>query len=442
MKNKSKYLLILTFILITIMSFENITFAQTIPTITSPNGVLLDYETGEVLFDKNAHMQTYPASTTKVMTAVLVLENANLDDKVTIDYDIYVDGSSMYLLKGETFTVKELLSALLIRSANDAAEALAIHVAGSVEGFVQMMNQRAKELGALNTHFTNPHGLPDPNHVTTAYDLAMIAKHAMTFDIFREIVNTPMLIFEPTEQTPETRYYRNTNKFLWGTGRANQILYNGKYIDIKYDIIDGIKTGYTGEAGNCLISSGVQNNHRVISVVLGAEALNVYSDSRTLIDYGHQNFKLTSLTNNNSDLIKAPIKNGTENFVNLSVANDKITIVPADTEIKNIKESISINNEVKAPISKGQVLGKLTYSLDGKVLGEIDLIAESDVKEEFILIRLLKLLKPSKTFIVLLSLFILWQIFVAYLRIQKRKRRSFSRRRKFPVYQFNRNLFK
>ncbi|NLK90627.1 MAG: D-alanyl-D-alanine carboxypeptidase, partial [Clostridiales bacterium] len=214
MKYRCKYLSIIIIITLISTFIPIAVFAQDAPTIEAPNVILIDYETGKVLFDKNAHRQAYPASTTKVMTAVLTLENADLNDKVTIDYDLYVDGSSMFLLKGESFTVGELLKALLIKSANDCAEALAIHISGSVEKFVEMMNKRAKELGALNTNFVNPHGLTDPNHVTTAYDLAMIAKHAMTFDTFREIVSTTMVSLDATEQTPEARIYRNTNKFL------------------------------------------------------------------------------------------------------------------------------------------------------------------------------------------------------------------------------------
>ena len=200
MKYHYRHLLIIIIITLIATLIPNIVSAQNTPTITAPHGVLIDYETGNVLFSKNAHKQAYPASTTKVMTAILTLENANLNDRVTIDYDLYVEGSSMFLLKGESFTVEELLKALLIKSANDCAEALAIHITGSVEKFVEMMNKRAKELGALNTNFVNPHGLADPNHVTTAYDLAMIAKHAMTFDTFREIVSTTMLNLDATNK--------------------------------------------------------------------------------------------------------------------------------------------------------------------------------------------------------------------------------------------------
>ncbi|ABW19280.1 D-alanyl-D-alanine carboxypeptidase family protein [Alkaliphilus oremlandii] len=442
MRSKPFYILTIIFTLILSFSFESMVFAQgQQPDISAPYGVLIDYETGTVLYNKNAHEKAYPASTTKVMTAVMVLENANLDDKVTIDYDLYVDGSSMYLLKGESFTVRELLQALLIRSANDAAEALAIHIAGSVDSFVEKMNARAKELGAFNTNFTNPHGLPDTNHVTTAYDLAMISKHAMTFDLFRETVKTEMLILEPTEQTPETRYYRNTNKFLWGTGSANHMLYNGSYINIKYDIIDGLKTGYTGAAGNCLISSSFQNDHRLISVVLGAEGNHVYSDSRRLIDYGYENFKLISLTNHNLDSIHIPIRNGAQDFVALSILNDKLTVVPLGTEYTNIKESLYLNENIQAPVKQGDTLGKLIYTLDGDILGEVELIAQFNINEQPFFKKIFSL---QKLLMGVLFLFVLWQIFVAYLRIQKRKRRkSFSYgKRRVPLYQFNKNVFK
>lgn len=441
-KYTPKYLIVFTLITLIMTFIPNTTFAQGIPTISAPNGVLIDYETGQILFNKNAHEQTYPASTTKVMTAILVLENANLSDTVTIDYDLYVDGSSMYLLKGESFTVEELLHALLIRSANDAAEALAIHIAGSVEEFADMMNQRAKELGALNTNFTNPHGLPDSKHVTTAYDLAMIAKHAMKFDLFREIVSTNMLTFEPTEQTPETRYYRNTNRFLWGTGIGNQILYDGKYIDIKYDIIDGIKTGYTGDAGSCLISSGVRDDYRVISVVLGAEGIEVYKDSRTLIDYGHENFSLISLTNNNSESLVASILEGKQGSVDLSIANEKMYAISKDINSNDIKQNVLINENIEAPITKGQVLGKISYSLNGEILEEVDLIANSSIKKLSFIDKALKL---SNIFTGVIILFVLWQVFVAYLRVKKKrlKRISFKRRsRRNSKYTFNPNLFK
>lgn len=444
MKYHYRHLLIIIIITLIATLIPNIVSAQNTPTITAPHGVLIDYETGNVLFSKNAHKQAYPASTTKVMTAILTLENANLNDRVTIDYDLYVEGSSMFLLKGESFTVEELLKALLIKSANDCAEALAIHITGSVEKFVEMMNKRAKELGALNTNFVNPHGLADPNHVTTAYDLAMIAKHAMTFDTFREIVSTTMLNLNATEQTPENRIYRNTNKFLWAKGGANTMVYNGQYTDFKYDIIDGIKTGYTGKAKYCLISTGAKNNYRVISVILGAENESIlYKDSRSLIDYGHNNFKLVQLSAKDSPQLSVDVVNGKNENVDLLIKNNKFVVLPINRDVNDITENITIDENIKAPISRGQTLGRITYFSGSEPIGEVDLIAKSNVEEKNLLSKLLHpLLNPPKALIIFICIFLLWQIFVAYLRIKKRYRRKFIYGKRSTTYTFNKNLFK
>ncbi len=427
------------FLLIALIVFTfKINFTYAAPSVEAPNAILIDYESGEILYDKNAHQVTYPASTTKILTAILTLENAELDEVVTIDYDFYVGGSSMYILKGESFTVKELLTGLLVRSANDAGEILARHISGSVEEFAKLMNQRAKELGAQNTNFTNPHGMPEDDHVSTAYDLAIMARHAMQFEVFREIVKMPTVSFEPTELTPETRYYRSSNKFLWGTGGGNQILYNGKYIDIKYEIIDGIKTGYTSQAGNCLVSSAVKDGHRLISVVLGAHS-SVFSDSRSLLDYGYDSFNSIVLTDVNSLELETSVKGGVQETISLYTGDKLTKVLPEATDASNIIKDVIINENIEAPIAQGDKLGKVVYYLNGEALGEVDLIALGDVdKKSFISFPQSKLLRNTAFFI---TLMLLWQGFIAYLRIQKkRKRLSFGVGR--SSYSYSRSLMK
>lgn len=436
MTKKSSIIFILISVLIVFSNSIAVYATSEAPIISSPNAVLIDSITGKVLFDENAHELAYPASTTKVMTAILVLENANLDEVITISDDLFVLGSSMYLLKGESFTVYELLQTLLIRSANDAAEVLATHISGSVEAFVQLMNKRAKELGALNTNFTNPHGLPDENHVTTAYDLAVIAKHAMTFDLFREIVATERLTFEATEFTPETRYYRNTNRFLWGTGGVNQILYNGAYTNIKYDIIDGVKTGYTNDARNCLISSANVDGQRLISVVLGAQGLNVYADSRAIIDYGYENYQLVQLAE--KDLLKTttPITNGAEENASLYIAESLDVTIPRNINIEEINEEVIIEDNIKAPILPGDVLGKIVYSIEDEILGETSLVARDSIDTKPLL---KKIFVPSRLLIGIIIIFVLWQTFVISLRLKRKKARSLYGSR-HSSYRFNRGF--
>ncbi|AKL95121.1 D-alanyl-D-alanine carboxypeptidase DacF [Clostridium aceticum] len=435
MLKKLNMILLMTFTLLLFTTTSTV-YAQ--PNITAPNAVLLDYTTGKVLFDHNAHEVTYPASTTKVMTAILVLENANLNDVITIQEDTYVDGASAYLLAGESFTVEELLKTLLIRSANDVAEVLAQHVSGSIEDFAQLMNERARELGALNTHFTNPHGLPDESHVTTAYDLAMIGKHAMSFEAFREAVSTVNFSLEPTAFTPETRYYRNTNRFLWGTGSANRMLYNGVYTNIQYDLIDGIKTGYTRAAQQCLITSSIKDGHRFIAVVLGAEGVNIYSDSRSLVDYGYENFQLIQLVEKDQLKIESPVENGAQDLIPLYTDETLYAVVPQTMELSHINEKVLLNEDIKAPIAIGDVLGKVLYTIEDEVLGEVDLIAEENVEVKPLIRRVAI---PSNLLIALVVLFVLWQAIVITVRVKrKRGRRGFYSGRHASSYRFSKSL--
>lgn len=436
--NMKKYYFFLTLLLlIQIVYIPNVN-AQPLE-ISAPNAILMDYTTGKVIFEHNAHIPTFPASTTKLLTAVLVLENADLDEVVTVDYDSYVLGSSMYLLKGESFTVEELLKTLMVRSANDVAELLAIHISGSVEDFAILMNARAKELGAQNSNFVNPHGLHNVEHVTTAYDLAVIARHALQFDKLKEIMGIVNLQFEPTEQTPETRYFRNTNQFLWATGAANKILYNGRYEDIKYDIIDGVKTGYTSHARNCLIASANKNDHRLISVVLGANGANVYSDSRTLIDYGYDNFKLVNLAHKDQSQSKISIKNAKIHTASLYSDSDFYTLMPIGYDESLLTIKLNTQKNIKAPIAEGVVLGNIEFIYDSDVLGSVNLVNISTIEAQPIYLRLI----TTKNLIILfVGLFALWQGFVIYLRLSNKKIHRFGSKKYNSSYTFSKRLFK
>ncbi len=398
------------------------------PSISSESAILIDYETGDVLFEKNSNKPMYPASTTKIMTAILTLENTNLNETVIIDKETpFTEGSRIYVIEGEEFTVDQLLHALLIDSANDAAVALAKHISGSIEEFAKLMNKRAKELGAKNTHFTNPHGLPDENHTTTAYDLAMIAKYAMTIPQFREIVKTVRYQIPPTNKQPETRYLQNTNRLLWGTGSSNRIEYNGKWVDIKYDIIDGIKTGYTTQAQQCLVSSGVKDGNRLISVVLKAVRTNVYVDTRKLIDYGFDNFDFIEITSAGEVVTTIDVQNAVQEKLDLVTQKSITKAVLKSDLLKDIDLEINLNDSIEAPISKGEVLGKVTYSIDGKILGESNLLAKESIDEKMISkvikratdprnINLLKLLG------ILFVLYLIWRTIVTIFRLRKRRR--------------------
>ena len=397
--------------------------------ITAPSAILIDADTGDILFEKNAHDIMYPASTTKIMTAILTLENTELNDKVVIDKDTpFTDGNRIYVIEGEVFTIEQLLYALMVESANDAAVALAKHIAGSVEEFSKLMNQRAGELGALNTNFVNPNGLPNEEHVSTAYDLAMIAKHAMTLPKFRELAKTVRYQIPPTNKQVETRYLKTSNRLLWGVGSRNKILYRGKWIEIKYDVIEGIKTGYTLQAQQCLVSTASKNNHRFISVVLKAQGTNIYTDTRTLIDYGLEDFKFVKIVDQTKKITTVEVINGEEKQVDLVTEKQLYKVLPRDFQMKPLESVLEVNETINAPIEKGELLGKIIYKIDNMVLGEVNLVAEKSISSKDAVTSVYNFSKslPSKIInllLILIILFIVWRSIITIIRINRKKKR-------------------
>ena len=362
---------------------SNISFADNEPAIVAKHAVLMDYESGKILYNKDGNSKLYPASTTKVWTACLVLKEVkDLNQVIEIKDLPQIDGSSMYLKNGESFTVKQLLDALLVHSANDAAFVLARYVGGgNIQKFIDLMNSEAKKIGATNTHFNNPHGLPDPNHYTTAHDMALIAREAMNNDTFRQIVKTKSLKFEATKAYPYERYFVNTNKFLTS---HDKITYKGQPINIKYDIVDGIKTGYTGNAGYCLSFSMVVNKNdknekkrRVIGVVLGTNHKNKRtSASLALLKYGKENFNMKKVIDKDSFIGKKYIKGMKELEVTLKAKDELYTILKDD---ESIKSEVKIKN-IEYPVKKGDTMGIIKYYTNsGDLLGSVDIVSNNSI---------------------------------------------------------------
>lgn len=413
--------------IITILFFNlfiSSSFASPIePDISAESAILIEIDSGEILYEKNANVPMYPASTTKIMTALLALEHLNLEDKITVPEDMGpADGSAMYLLPGEVFTVRELLDGLLVKSANDAAVLLARTISGDIQSFATLMNQRAKDIGCTNTSFANPNGLHDPSHTISAHDMALIAREAMKNATFRELVSQVNVTLDETPQTPEKRYFRNTNRFLWSTSK---IIYNNEYIPIKYEVVDGIKTGYTGEAGNCLVSSGKKNNIRVISVVFKASGYDVYRDSRLLLDYGFDNFEKKTLIKKDTVLGSQPINYSSQGSLEYGTKEDFVVpYLKSSLPVYNTKIML---NDLKLPISKGDIVGKLVISND-KSTNELTLFALNNVESIFNLNFIKQIFTYNSSSILkylgysLSSLFVLFIGFRYYVYCKRKKR--------------------
>lgn len=349
------------------------------PQITGVSGVLIDADTGTVLFDKYKDERLEPASTTKVMTALLALENLDLDKKVTIDEEAsFTEGSRIYLLEGEVVTVEELLHALLIESANDAAVALAKEISGSVEDFSVLMNERAKELGARNTTFVNPHGLHAEGHLSTAYDLALIAQEAMKNETFRELVLTYKYEVEATNKQP-TRYLYNTNRLIYD--QLTKVESNGVIRAAKYDGTTGIKTGFTPEAGGCLVSGAERDGTEFIAVVLGSSDSGRFGDSIALLDFGFENYKSVTALEADTEMGTIKVKNGEFNKLGLILSRPAGITLPKEASESIVTTRIVLPESVQAPVEKGQQIGTVEVYEGDSLRGEVPILATKDISK-------------------------------------------------------------
>lgn len=323
--------------------------AQSGPHITAHAAVLLESTSGTVLYAHNEHTLRAPASITKVMTALLALETGRLDDIVHVSKQAAgVHGSSAQLYTGQEIRLNDLLFGMLLRSGNDAAIAVAEHIAGSVPAFAQLMNERAKELGATHTKFTNPHGLDQPGHYSTAFDLAMISRVALLYPKFADIVGTISYLYDERSIT-----WRNTNRLLWSYAGA-----------------EGIKTGTTGQAGPCLAAAASREGMQLISVVLGSS--NRWKDTIRLLEYGFNEFQLVQVAGGGEILAE----------VKPADSGHSLGLIPADNLLAvirtNAKSSLSTSiklDKLQLPISRRQHLGTCEVYADGVRVADIPLLA-------------------------------------------------------------------
>jgi D-alanyl-D-alanine carboxypeptidase len=312
--------------------------------ISADAAILMEVETGTILYEKNAHSKYYPASITKIMTALLTLENSALDEMVTYSnsaiFSIGSGSSNVGVSPDEILSVEDSLYALLLKSANEVANGLGEHVAGSMKDFAVMMTARAKEIGTINTNFTNASGLHDDNHYTSAYDMALIASEALSHPIFRQLNSTLRHSIEPTNRHAETRYLLMGNRML---NPAQPQYYAGCI---------GGKTGFTNEAGNTLVTYVTRDGMTLVAVILHSNQTH-YADTKALFDFGFANFNKISIPTYDNDFV--PNSRFTGNLFNTNSNNTLVTlnngssvVVPKDTAISELRSEIILNEASNA----------------------------------------------------------------------------------------------
>lgn len=338
--------------------------------VTADAAVVIDAETGEVLYDKNMHQRRPPASTTKIMTTILGIELGKLDDQIKASPRAAAEGgSSIWLKAGEVLTLEELLYGVMLNSGNDASVAVAEYISGSVEEFAALMNRKAKEIGALNTTFKNPNGLPNDEHLTTAYDLAMIMRYAMQNEIFCQITSTvEKRISWPGQPWP--RVLRNFNKLL-----------------LMYRDADGGKTGYTRAAGRCLVSTAVRNGRRVISVILHTDQR--WQDSIKLLDHGLNNYQNMTLLEAGAVVETREVLDSREKVLEIVASRDFVVTLPRGRQSKSTT-TIFFEEDLRLPILQGQKVGWLEIQVNGQYVGQIDLLAKNEITPKSIVYRFWK----------------------------------------------------
>ena len=327
--------------------------AHAAPAVSARCGILMDAATGRILWQQRAHERSLVASTTKIMTGLLIAENCDMDDTVNIPSEaVGVEGSSLYLKEGECLTVSELLYGMMLHSGNDAAVALAIHCSGDLETFVSLMNRKAMELGMEDTLFANPHGLDHPEHYSTAYDLAVLARYAMQNSVFARVVSAKTAVF------PE-RTFTNHNKLLW-----------------RYEGASGVKTGFTKAAGRILVSAAKRDGRSLIAVTISAP--NDWQDHKRLLDLGFSDLEQKVLMQAGETLANIPVLCGSDALAQVVLKED-IMFPVRDGETVSFRCDVPVY--VFAPVLRDRMAGHLTLQIDGEDVAAFPLYWKSSVME-------------------------------------------------------------
>lgn len=328
--------------------------------IPSPAAVVICEETGRILYNKNANEQRKMASLTKLMTAILLVENCEMNETISIAKEAcYIGGSTAGVKPNDQVTAKDLLMGMLLPSGNDCALAIGYHVGGNIENFAKLMNKKANELGLKNTSFANPHGLDTDNHYTTAYEMALIARYAKSYDVIKEVVSTPYATVQFSDRTVNLR---NTNALLRTYPKAT-----------------GMKTGFTNGANRCLAASASDNGLNLISVVLGSDTSQIrFNDTQTILEDTFSKYKFYDISNFLNVYIDIPIIKGKEDRYIKSYSKEKHEAL-TEEEYSKIYVSQNFIQKIEAPMEKGTYIGTYTVSIDDEILYTEDFVLEKDI---------------------------------------------------------------
>ncbi|AGI39601.1 D-alanyl-D-alanine carboxypeptidase [Thermoclostridium stercorarium subsp. thermolacticum DSM 2910] len=423
---------VVTVFLLSVPGTVTVSYAEDDIELTAKAAILVEMETGQVLYEKNADMRWSPASTTKIMTALVALENADINTKMkasaTAINSIPLDYGIAGIKVGEELTLNDLLNFVLIISANEAANVIAENISptGRIEDFVDMMNREAERLGLKNTHFTNSYGLDEDNHYSSARDLSIMAREAMKYPAFREIVAKKVV------PLPDTNLRKSSEWENWHIESTNKLLNSTSQY---YDRVTGIKTGYTDKAGRCLVFSAINSEGlELVGVILGTDSYDtLFKESQALLEYGYKNYKFQTLASDGEYYGRYEVADAVDNTpVDIQIQGEVTHLLPVSSE--KLQASITVNETLNtpfsAPIEKGQVLGTKTWYYNGEEIGTVQLIAMNDVEKTMsakIRDKIIEIVNNKKLRIITIILLVIIIVFI----ILRVILRGISRRRKY-----------
>lgn len=419
------------------------------PNFTVESGAVYLYnlDTEEVIYSKNAHEPMYPASLTKIMTCILALENTPDPATEIITYPQYVQDylydyqyikgngivSNAELMAGEQLPMEDALYALMLPSANEVAMTIAHHIGGSQEAFAAMMNKRARELGANNTSFVNPNGLFDPKHVTTAYDMAQLARHAMSLPGFMDVVTTSSYTCPPTNKH-ENLVWTSTNRMM---------MQNSEYY---YAPLKGIKTGTLPESGRCFVSTATKDGFTYLLVIMGAPYLDesgkalpqqmAFVETKRFYEWAFENFRVKTLVDKGKHVGDIQLNlNLDQDRLRLMTAERVTALLHRDIEASNVTFDTQIPESWNAPVKKGDEIGEVALMLSGEEVGRVKLLAAESVEASTVLVALEKVKSVTRSFwfkftVILIVLLIVSYIALTIVRNRNRRRRGYKPRRR------------
>ena len=420
------------------------------PEINAKAAMLIERNSGMTLFELNTDQKVYPASLTKIMTALLVLENCRLTDQITVTetalQGLDKSGSTADLQAGEVLNVEQLLYCILLSSANEACNVAAEHIDGSVDAFVERMNNRAKELGCTGTHYVNPHGLHDNEHYTTVQDLSLIVQEALKINEFRTVVSSAEYVMEATNRSAP-RKLETTNQMM--IKRENNRYYDSR--------VSGVKTGFTTPAGRCLICTAEDGSLRLLSIVCGCETtvldsgeleFGSFPETEKLLNYGFEGYAFRTVLSTLYPVAEMPVSRSSgANFVSLAPKEEVSVLLPSDYDESKLVYDVELisENGVTAPVDAGDELGSITVRYAGKALGETKLISIARVERATMLSFLRTGIGGTQSWLRLILLLLIFAaclaliVFLAYRMLGRRQKRRKQRMDRRPPHELGKS---